>query len=118
MNKSSFWAGTIGVIIIISIAASASKDSPSSSPSAAPSPTLSADDRVADGIAMVIAYDTKCETLPVHFSQHAVMQGMQAVSTETFRAATERTLKLYQNLGPYKFCAQIKPIIHRAMANY
>jgi len=74
------------------------------------------DASVARGIATFIAYDLKCEKVPLAFKS-AMDEALETVSTSAFKAATETVLAFYQSAGPAAFCKANKPVIEKAIAN-
>jgi hypothetical protein len=80
----------------------------------AASPARSGDENVATGIATFIAYDAKCEHVPIAF-QEMVVATIKTIPTKTFEAAMDKVAAFYNKAGPAKFCAINKPVIDKAM---
>ena len=80
----------------------------------AASPAHSGDENIATGIATFIAYDEKCEHVPIAF-QEFVVAAIKTVPTKTLEAAMDKVAAFYNKAGPAKFCAINKPVIDKAM---
>ena len=80
------------------------------------SPAHSGDENAATGIATFMAYDLKCERVPVAFKE-MLFAAMETVPTKTLEAAMDKVAAFYNKAGPAKFCAINKPVIDKAMTS-
>jgi hypothetical protein len=74
----------------------------------------SENERVADGIATVIAYDAECAPVPVAIKRMANEANI-TLPGQTLLAARLRTTEFFLKVGRVQFCASMKTVIERVI---